>query len=138
MAGMMPDGGIGSTFVPYGQMTAAVRVYTFHHFAENSAVSGSIPQMIVGNIIMYHLVDDNIFQFFFGQIETAADFHPVRNDGTAQQGTPDLIFHFAEEGVGLDQRNLHRRQFAFEAQIIEPVESILYKTDGWQHFWSSF
>ena len=33
------------------------------------------------------------------------------------------VFHFAEESAGLDQRNLHRRQFPLEAQVIEPVKA---------------
>lgn len=61
---------LGSALVSDGDMPAEARVYITHHLPKDLSVSTRILNAVVVYIIMYHLMNDSIFDFGFGQIHS--------------------------------------------------------------------
>ena len=93
-------------------MAVAFGVDTLHLGAEEFAVCGSVTKLVDGDVIMDHLMEDGIFDEFFGQIETGVDTKDkVFVTGRAEE--PGAMFgegEFAKESAGMGEFNGDRRE----------------------------
>ena len=63
----------GSALMGNRDMPSETQVDVVHHLPKDLSMSTCVFNAIEVNIIMYHLMDDSIFHFVFGQIKTSAD-----------------------------------------------------------------
>lgn len=54
-------------------MTVAFGIDAMHLAAEELAVVGSVVELVDGDVIMDHLMEDGILNEFFGQVKTGID-----------------------------------------------------------------
>ena len=128
-------------------MTVAFGVDSFHFTAEELAVRGGVAEVVDGNIIVNHLMEDSILDEFFRQIVTGVDaqfevgigpFTDRRNSGAKEPGGEREIAafdvrHLAEKGAGIGEFDGDRRQRPVEKADIEVIEMLLNIWQGWNH-----
>ena len=56
-----------------GYMAVAFGVDTLHLAAKKTTVSGSVAELVNGDVIMDHLMEDSIFDEGFGQVDAGID-----------------------------------------------------------------
>ena len=65
---------LGCHLVGYGDVSAVLGVDVIHHLPEERAVGRGVLHLVYGNIIMYHLMNDDILNIVFREVESLADF----------------------------------------------------------------
>ena len=84
-------------------MTVAFGVDAMHLAAEELAVGGSVVELVDGDVIMNHLMEDGILNELFGQIEPGVDTEDEVVIGPRAE-EPFAMFdegEFAEESAGV-------------------------------------
>ena len=118
-----------------GYMAVAFGVDTLHLAAEKTTVSGSVAELVNGDVIMDHLMEDGIFDKVFGQVDTGIDTQDeVFVTGRAEE--PGAMFgegEFAKESAGMGELDGDGRQGTAEKTGIELTKTGLDVGDGGNH-----
>ena len=109
-------------------MPVSLLVDPLHLTAEELAVRGGITQMVHGDVIMNHLVQDCVLQQIFGQVETCVDTQfEVRVPPFAKEPCPMLDKrHLSKERTGIGELDRYRRQRSVEITDVILVKTGLY------------
>ena len=119
-------------FVGDGDVPVACGVNTLHLLAEEAAVSGRIAEMVDGNVIVDHLMEDGILDERFRQVDAGVDtedkvlmaYGPKEPCAMLDEG------YLAEEGAGVRQFDGDRRQGPVEKAGVVGIEmrlNIIYR-----------
>lgn len=83
-------------------MPSEMLVYVVHHLAKDLSMSTCVLNAVEMDIIMYHLMDNSVLNFIFGQVKTYADTETeIVEFQFAKQFPPFLIHKHTEEGLGV-------------------------------------
>ena len=83
-------------------MPSETLVYVVHHLPKDLTMSTCVLNAVEMDIIMYHLMDDSVLHFIFGQVKTYADTETeIVKLQFAKQFSPFLIYKHTEEGLGV-------------------------------------
>ena len=83
-------------------MPSETQVDVVHHLAKDLTMSTCVLNTVEMDIIMYHLMDDSVLHFIFGQVKTYADTETeIVELQFAEQLPPLLIYKHTEEGLGV-------------------------------------
>ena len=109
-------------------MPVSLLVDPLHLTAEELAVRGGITQMVHGDVIMNHLVQDCVLQEIFGQVETCVDTEfEVRVPPFAKEPCPmPDKRHLSKERTGIGELDRYRRQRSVEITDVILVKTGLY------------
>lgn len=115
-----------------GYMTVTFGVDARHVLAEEPTVRGSVAELVDGNVIMNHLMEDGILDEGLGQVDTDVD---TENEvlvvhRTKEPRTTTCEGHFAEKTLGMREFDGDRRKLRGEETGIELVKTRLYVVDG--------
>ena len=112
-------------------MPVSLLVDPLHLTAEELAVRGGITQMVHGDVIMNHLVQDCVLQQLFRQVETCVDTQfEVRVPPFAKEPCPMLDKrHLSKESTGIGELDRYRRQRSVEITDVILVKTGLYVID---------
>lgn len=112
-------------------MPVSLLVDPLHLTAEELAVRGGITQMVHGDVIMNHLVQDCVLQQLFRQVETCVDTQfEVRVPPFAKEPCPMLDKrHLSKERTGIGELDRYRRQRSVEITDVILVKTGLYVID---------
>ena len=119
-----------------GDVAVAFGVDTRHLAAEELAVNGGIAELVDGDVIMDHLMEDGIFDEGFGEVDAGVDaedevFVAVPTEETllaAGEGK------FTEKAFCVGEFNGDRRKGTVEKAVIELVETELDIWNRWFQF----
>ena len=106
-------------------MTVAFGVDALHLPAEELAVGGGVMELVDGDVIMDHLMEDGILDELFGQVKTGIDTEDKMVIGPRTE-EPFAMFdegEFAEERAGIGEFNRDRRQGPAEKAGIELIKT---------------
>ena len=125
----------GREAVRDGDMTVAFGIDTLHFPAEKSAVSRGVAELIDGDVIMDHLMEDGIFDKVLGQVDTGVDTEDkVFVTGRAEE--PGAMFgegEFAKESAGMRELDGDRGKRTAEEAGIELIKAGLDVINRWLH-----
>ena len=109
-------------------MPVSLLVDPLHLTAEELAVRGGVTQMVHGDVIMNHLMENRILDEFFGKIETRVDPEfEVRVPPFAKEPCPMLDKrHLSKERTGIGELDRYRRQRSVEITDVILVKTGLY------------
>lgn len=83
-------------------MPSETLVDVVHHLAKDLTMSTCVLNAVEMDIIMYHLMDDSVLHFIFGQVKTYAYTEAeIVEFKFAEQLPPFLIYKHTEEGLGV-------------------------------------
>ena len=83
-------------------MPSETLVYVVHHLAKDLSMRTCVLYAVEMDIIMYHLMDDSVLHFIFGQVKTYADTETeIVELQFAEQFPPFLIYKHTEESLGI-------------------------------------
>ena len=117
-----------------GDMPAKLAIDVVHDLAEERAVCRGVFQLVVADVIVYHLVDDGIFHNVFGQVDTGIDAQAeVVEFSSAKELTAFLIHTLSEEGLGIAQLNRQHGEFTAKHLAVELLKFLLYVGYGSLH-----
>lgn len=120
-------------------MTVAFGVDTLHLLAKKAAVGRGVAELVDGDVIMDHLVEDGVFDEGFGQVNTGIDTEDeVRVMGRAKE--PGAMLgegEFAEESAGMGKLDGNGRERPAEKAGVELVKAGLDVRERGEHlgFW---
>ena len=107
-------------------MPSETLVYVVHHLPKDLTMSTCVLNAVEMDIIMYHLMDDSVLHFIFGQVKTYADTETeIVKLQFAKQFSPFLIYKHTEEGLGVAQLNGKNREFIIKNKMIKLPKLIL-------------
>jgi len=116
-------------------MTVAFGIDTLHLLAEKSAVSGSVAELVNGDVIMDHLMEYGIFDEGFRQVDTGVNTEDeVLVTGRAEE--PGAMLgegEFAKESAGMRELDGDGRERTAEEAGIELIKAGLDVGDGGNH-----
>ena len=109
-------------------MPVSLLVDPLHLTAEELAVRGGVTQMVHGDVIMNHLVQDCVLHEIFGQVITCVDTQfEVRVPPFAKEPCPMLDKrHLSKERTGIGELDRYRRQRSVEITDVILVKTGLY------------
>ena len=116
-------------------MTVALGVDTRHLAAEEPAVGGGVPELVDGDIIVDHLMEDSIFDEGFGQVDTGIDTEDevFVTGGSKEPGAMPGEGQFAKESAGMGELDGNRRQRIAEEAGVKLVKAGLDVGNRWDH-----
>ena len=118
-----------------GDVTVIEGIDTRHVFAEESAVGGGVAELVDGDVIVDHLMEDGVLDEGFGQVDAGVDAEDEVLIAVAAEET--LLAagegEFAEEAFGVGEADGDRRKGAVEVTGVVGVEMGLYVGDGGDH-----
>lgn len=121
---IMPDGcrTVGNRDVP-----AVFLVYVAHHLPEQPTVNRCVFKPVYTYMIMYHLMNDDVFEFSFGKVETStyAKHKIIANDFT-EHGPALLERAGTEKSPCLAQADRKPWQPTIKDKPVELIELTLY------------
>ena len=83
-------------------MPSETLVDVVHHLAKDLTMSTCVLNAVEMDIIMYHLMDDSVLHFIFGQVKPYAYTETeIVEFKFAKQFLPFLIYKHTEEGLGI-------------------------------------
>lgn len=83
-------------------MPSETLVDVVHHLAKDLTMSTCVLNAIEIDVIVYHLMDDSVLHFIFGQVKTDADTETeIVELQFAEQFPPFLIYKHTEESLGI-------------------------------------
>ena len=92
----------GSALMGNRDMPSETQVYVVHHLTKKLTMSARVLNAVEMDIIMYHLMDDSVLHFIFGQVKTYADTETeIVELQFAKQFLPFLIYKHTEESLGI-------------------------------------
>lgn len=98
-------------------------------------MSGSVSEIVRGNVEMEHLMDDDVVPFVFGEVEGCAQTYlEVTVDGPAAWTTFGFVAHPAQEGCGFGEVYRDFGEGVVETEIVEVLEFFLGLMLGYFHF----
>ena len=108
-------------------MPVPLRVDSLHLTAENLAVHGGVAEVVNGNEIVNHLMEDGVLDEGFRQVETSVDTEgKIRINPVAEEPFSMLDEgHFAQESAGIRELDRDRRKGAGEEAGVVLVEALL-------------
>ena len=109
-------------------MPVSLLVDPLHLTAEELAVRGGVTQMVHGDVIMNHLMENRVMQQLFRQVITCVDTeHEVRVPPFAKEPCPMLDKrHLSKESTGIGELDRYRRQRSVEITDVILVKTGLY------------
>ena len=109
-------------------MPVSLLVDPLHLTAEELAVRGGVTQMVHGDVIMNHLMENRVLQQLFRQVETCVDTQfEVRVPPFAKEPCPMLDKrHLSKESTGIGELDRYRRQRSVEITDVILVKTGLY------------
>ena len=134
-AGFMDDGlgffGFGEA-VRDGDVAVAFSVDTRHLAAEELAVCGGVAELVDGDEVMDHLMDDGVLDEVFRQINAGID---AENKVLILIAAKQTLLaasegDFAQKAFGVGQSNRYRRKLPTKEAGVVVVEARLYVRDG--------
>jgi len=137
--GLMDDG-LGALFVREavrdGYMAVALGVDARHLAAEEPAVGGGVGELVNGNEIMDHLMEDGVPDEFLGKVDAGVD---AEDEVLVFIATEQTLFaagkgHFAEKTLGVAEPDGDRRQGPAEEAGIVLVKTGLYVGNRGEQF----
>ena len=115
------------TSVRNGDVPAEPVVDVAHHLSEESAVCRSVFQLVVADVVVYHLVDDNVLQLVFGQVDAGIDAEAKVVELRPAEEVPTLLVGtLPEECLRITQLHRYRGELAVEYQPVKLLELLLY------------
>ena len=107
-------------------MPSETLVDVVHHLAKDLTMSTCVLNAVEMDVIVYHLVDDSVLHFVFGQVKTNTDAETeVVEFQLAKQFPPLLIHKHTEEGLGVAKLNWKNREFIIKKKMIKLPKLIL-------------
>lgn len=83
-------------------MPSETLVDVVHHLAKNRTMSACVLNAVEMDIIMYHLMDDSVLHFIFGQVKPYAYTETeIVKFQFAEQLPPFLIYKHTEESLSV-------------------------------------
>ncbi len=83
-------------------MPSETQVDVVHHLTKDLAMSTCVLNAVEMDIIMYHLMDDSVLHFIFGQVKPYAYTEAeIVEFQFAKQFPPFLIYKHTEESLGI-------------------------------------
>ena len=116
-------------------MTVAFGIDAMHLAAEELAVGGSVVELVDGDVIMDHLMEDGVLDELFGQVKTGVNAKDEVVIGPRAE-EPFAMFdkgEFAKERAGIGQFDRDRRQGTAEKAGVELVKTGLDVINCWDH-----
>ena len=114
--------------MPHSDVPAVLEVYVIHHPAEDLPVGGRVPDPVHKDIVVNHLVNDDILPFGLRKVKGGAYPHAVvRNFRSAEDAPPDLECDFPEERACARKPEWNGRQNSLKAEGIELIVGSLYE-----------
>ena len=108
-----------------GDMAVALGIDTLHLLAKKAAVRRGVAELIDGDVIMDHLMEDGIFDKLFGQVDTGVDTEDeVRVMGRPKE--PGTMFgegEFAKKCAGMGEFDGNKRKRPAEKAGIEHIKA---------------
>ena len=93
---------LGSTLMGNGDMPSETLVDVVHHLAKDLTMSTCVLNAVGMDVIVYHLMDDSVLHFIFGQVKTNTDAETeIVEFKFAEQFPPLLIYKHTKEGLGV-------------------------------------
>ena len=110
-----------------GDMPSETLVYVVHHLAKDLTMGTCVLNAVEMDVIVYHLVDDSVLHFIFGQVKTNTDAETeIVELQFAEQFPPFLIYKHTKEGLGVAELNWKNREFIIKNEMIKLPKLILY------------
>ena len=104
----------------YGQVAVELLVNLLHEVSEHFAVCRGVFQLVEPYIIMYHLVNQGIFQFLFRQVIAYVEAQSeVAGLDLAAQSSAAVIHAKAQIGFNVAQFKLRFGEFSGKHLLIE-------------------
>ena len=115
-----------------GDVTVAPGVDTRHVLAEESTVRRGVAELVDGDVIMNHLMEDGILNEFFRQVNADVD---AENEVLVAVAHKKALLaasegHLAEKTFGMREFDGDRRKLRTKETGIELVKTRLYVVDG--------
>lgn len=115
-----------STLMCNRDMPSETLVYVVHHLAKDLTMGTCVLYAVEMDVIVYHLMDDSILHFIFGQVKTDTDTETeIVELQFAKQFPPLLIHKHTEEGLGVAKLNWKNREFIIKNEMIKLPKLIL-------------
>ena len=116
-------------------MAVAFGIDPLHLGAEEFAVRGGVTELVEGNVIMDHLMEDGVADEVFGKVEASVDTENkvLVTQGTEEPGAAAREGNFAEEGAGIGEFDADRRKSIGKETGVVLVKTGLYVGDGGNH-----
>ena len=122
-------------FVGDGDVPVAGSVDALHLLTEEAAVGRGIAEVVDGNVIVDHLMEDGILDERFRQVDAGVD---TENEVLMAYGSKEPCTmlnkgYFAEEGAGVRQFDRDRRKGTGKETGVVGVKARLYVRDRGDH-----
>ena len=115
-------------FVGYAQIPAEFGVNFIHYLPENLSVCRGVFELVKSDIVVYHLMDDDVFHLTFGQVQSGVDTKfEIILLYTAIWLSACTIYTLSQECLGIAQYNGNIWQFSTKNLTIELIKFFLYK-----------
>ncbi len=116
-----------------GYLAAMGGVDALHHRSEQRPVGGGVMKIAPPYIIMYHFMDDDVFETSFLDVHSGRDCQVAFLSVGIEKNIFSLMHKNAEVGSCIGDTDWNIRQLPFEAKPVEMVESVFYVGDGRFH-----
>ena len=122
-------------FVGDGDVPVTGGVNTLHLLTEEAAVGGGVAEVVNGDVIMDHLMEDSILNEGFGQVDAGVD---AEDEVLIAVAAEEALLaagegEFAEEAFGVGEADGDRRKGSVEVTGVVGVEMGLYVGDSGDH-----
>ena len=125
---------LGSEPVGDGDVPAIFVVEFLHSGSEELAVGGSVAPLVDQNLVVDHLVQENVLEFVFGEIVLRADADAEIVVFEPAEELPSLLVGAgAETADGAAQLERDGRQGAAEISVVKRFETFLQKGERRNH-----
>ena len=115
-------------------MPSETQVDVVHHLTKDLTMRTCVLYAVEMDIIMYHLMDDSVLHFIFGQVKTYADTETeIVELQFAEQFPSFLIYKHAKESLGIAQLNGKNREFIIKDKMIKLPKLIFNIFYCWFH-----
>ena len=113
-------------FVRDGDVPAKATVDVVHDLTEEAPVCRRVLQLVVADVVVYHLVDDDVLQLALRQVDTRVDAQAeVVELCPAEQGPALLVRTLPEERLRVAELHGNPGELAAEHQPVELPELLL-------------
>ena len=121
---------LGSALVSDCDIPSESLVDIVHHLTKDFAMRTCVLDTIEMDVIMYHLMDDSIFHFVFGQIKTSADTKTeIVWLKFAKECLSLLIDKHSEECLGIAELDSKKRELIIKDEMIKLPELLFDVVD---------
>jgi len=123
------------SLVPNRYVSSEIMVDLLHVLSEQFSVSGRVPEALVSDEVMNHLMQDDILLLFLRQVEH--DAYPHQKIGISghlsEQVSLSLVLDLPQKGSCLCKLHRYWRQTRREYKCVELPYLLLHIFNGWYH-----